>query len=123
MNILVTGGYGCLGSSFLHYIHTKPEVNKIVNIDSVLDQTNIKNAPRGPKVKHFTTNINNVGMVGNILSAYSITHVVNFANLSQGDIMSTNVADLYTLLNLCKEKGIQRFHHISTSHIYGAVTL
>jgi len=120
MNILVTGGYGCLGSSFLHYIHTKPEINTIVNIDRVLNHENVKNAPRGPKIRHFTTNINNVDMVDNILYIHNITHVVNFANLSDGDVMSTNVIDLNIFLNICKKKDLQRFHHISTCDIYGA---
>jgi dTDP-glucose 4,6-dehydratase len=43
MNILVTGGYGFIGSNFINFIAKKEEVKSILNIDSMTYAANKDN--------------------------------------------------------------------------------
>ena len=122
MNILVTGGFGFIGSGFIRSLAQKNDVDVIVNIDSNSSFRPKKGVSQPKKVRNFTVDINNTGYLLDILTNYSITHVVNFAELSVGtskDIFNANVNGVNSLLHACIDyKKIQRLHHITTNDIF-----
>ena len=58
MKILVTGGFGFIGSNFINYISKIFPNIKIYNIDKLSPQSNINNI-KSNKVKSFIFDLNN----------------------------------------------------------------
>jgi dTDP-glucose 4,6-dehydratase len=131
MNILVTGGYGFIGSNFINYITQKTEVNKILNIDSVTYAANKDNViPSQKLIQSRSIDILEKDFIVSLLNANEITHVVHFAAESHVDnsisgpetFIKTNVNGTFSLLEAVREYGkLERFHHISTDEVYGSL--
>lgn len=136
MRILVTGGYGFIGSNFIHHIIEKPEVEIIANIDSCTYAANKNNLNVDSILKYklinINTDINNKSLIENILSVNRITHIVHFAAESHVDnsilgpsvFINTNINGTFSLLeavrSLFNERKIH-FHHISTDEVFGSL--
>jgi len=131
-NLLVTGGCGFIGSSFInHYFH-KQTFHTVVNFDAMYycaDENNvnetIRNDPRYVLVKG---NLCNADLVKQVVEHYKITHVIHFAAQShvqksfEDSIHFThdNIVGTHTLLEACRKYGkIQKFIHVSTDEVYG----
>jgi len=121
MNILVTGGNGFLGDSFLRFLLARNDVNNIVNIDkltkSAIVTDNVQNSNR---LHNYTFDINDRDFISNLLRNYKITHVVNFASTTdETTLIHTNINGVYNLMQACIDNDVLRFHTISTDKIYG----
>lgn len=131
-SILITGGYGFIGSHFLnHYFDHNPYCI-IVNLDAMYycaDMNNVHEHIRNSdRYKFVKGNLCNEDLVNEILYQYSIDCVIHFA--AQSHVQNSfdtalqytkdNVLGTHTLLHCCKEYGkIKRFIHVSTDEVYG----
>lgn len=134
MQILVTGAAGFIGSNFVEYITKKhPEYNIIV-LDKLTYAGNMENLKKVyAKIKFEKGDICNFDLVSSIFDKYNIDGVIHFAAESHVDnsikapfiFTQTNVIGTHTLLEVAKqkwgEKSKNKFVHISTDEVYGAL--
>ncbi len=143
--ILVTGGAGFIGSSFVPYFLEKYPNYNIVNLDFLTYAGNLENLKEcigHPRYKFIKGDICNRDLVEFIFSEYDIKGVVHFAAESHVDnsiknpgvFVQTNVIGTYTLIDVAKNYWMQKpfiykkayrecmFHHISTDEVYGTLS-
>ncbi|CAF4772129.1 unnamed protein product [Rotaria sp. Silwood1] len=128
--LLVTGGCGFIGSTFInHWIETYPN-DKIINIDRLDPVANMKNIsnPNSPNYTFILADINNKDIVLHLFNQYNITHIVHFAVQAHLDssfgnsitFTESNVYGTHSVLEASRIYGkIQKFIHISTDEVYG----
>ena len=130
--ILVTGGYGFIGSHFIEYLFDKYNHIKVVNMDAMYycaNENNISNKIRNNNRYIFVKgNICSFDLVNYIIYTYHVTHVIHFAaqshvqNSFSDSLQYTkdNIVGTHTLLECCRQYGkIEKFIHISTDEVYG----
>ena len=132
MTILVTGGYGFIGSNYIRYLlDYHPEYN-IINIDAVTYAANKKNlADVANKITTFEIDICNGREMDYIFDEYRPDIVVHFAAETHVDnsiynpraFIRTNVEGTGALLDLCLKYKVKRFHYVSTDEVYGDLPL
>lgn len=132
MKYLVTGGAGFIGSNFILYIMDKDPDAEVVNLDKLTYAGNLENlisVENNPKYKFIQGDICDRKIVEKAIDGVDI--VVHFAAESHVDrsitgpavFVETNVIGTQVLLDLAKEKGVKRFHHVSTDEVYGSLPL
>ena len=135
--ILVTGGYGFIGSNYINYIYDIPEYShyKIINVDKITYCSNfssvrddIKNSNR---YEHYLIDISDHELLKKVFMNNDICIVVHFAAQSHVDtsfidpmqFTRDNVIATQTLLECCRTAtGVRRFIHISTDEVYGDIS-
>ncbi len=130
--ILVTGGAGFIGSNFIHYWNKTYPQDKLINLDVLTYAGNLKN------LKELENNSNYVFVEGNIKNRQlvdkimdDVDWVIHFAAETHVDrsidnpqlFLETNVLGTQTLLNSALDYEIEKFHHISTDEVFGALPL
>ena len=130
--LLVTGGAGFIGSNFVHYwLKNHPE-DQIINLDALTYAGNLKNLQAVENLNnyHFVqANICDRQIVGELMNGVDI--VVHFAAESHVDrsiidpglFLQTNVIGTQVLLEAALKHKVERFHHISTDEVFGALSL
>ena len=132
MNLLITGGYGFIGSNFINHYFPKEKINTLVNIDAMYYCANEENV-----LKHIRENNRYIFIKGNIcdsklidkvLITHKITHIIHFAaqshvqNSFEDSIKFTydNILGTHTLLECARKYGkLEKFIHVSTDEVYG----
>lgn len=136
MRILVTGGYGFIGSNFINKIVQNPEVELVINVDCCTYAGNQDNICIEPnligKLRNVQIDIvDTTDLVKDLLELYKITHLVHFAAESHVDnsianpdkFIKTNINGTFCLLEASRQYGnLERFHHISTDEVFGSLT-
>ena len=130
-NILVTGGYGFIGSNFLHFLQThflsEGLLESIVNVDK-RSYCSLPQLVEGLQVTHYETDINETEEILSILQRHRIDTVVHFAAQSHVDrsfdnslvFTMDNTRGTHSLLEASRRYGnLQKFVHISTDEVYG----
>ena len=130
-NLLVTGGYGFIGSNFINYIFNKYDKINIINLDDLYycaNENNVELYIRNSKrYKFIKINLNQI-IDKNILEENKINYIVHFAaqshvdNSFENSIQYTkdNVMGTHCLLECCRIYGnIKKFIHVSTDEVYG----
>ncbi|HPS31019.1 MAG TPA: dTDP-glucose 4,6-dehydratase [bacterium] len=138
-NILVTGGYGFIGSNFIRYVFEKTDFEGIiVNMDKLTYAANPANIAdlfeKYPQRLFFEKgDICNYQKTLDIFKSYNIDLVVHFAAESHVDrsitgpaeFIRTNINGTFNLLETARElwRGRQDvlFHHVSTDEVYGSL--
>jgi len=130
--ILVTGGAGFIGSNFIHYYLKKYKNCQIINLDKLTYAGNLKN------LKSISNDTRYTFIKGDICDRKKVQQamrgadtVVHFAAETHVDksikgpaeFIKTNVIGTQVLLEMALENKIQRFHHISTDEVFGALEL
>ena len=133
-NILVTGAAGFIGANFAEYFANKyPEYN-IVVVDKLTYAGNLENLKNvKDKIKFEQADICDFDKMTEIFDKYDIDSVIHFAAESHVDnsiktpfiFTETNVKGTHTLLEVAKRKwgegSPNKFMHISTDEVYGAL--
>ena len=143
MNLLVTGGAGFIGSNLIHHIINQPQIQRLVNLDSLTyagHLANLKGVESNPKYAFEQVDLRDRDQVRRIMRDYAITHAMHLAAESHvdrsisgpGDFVTTNILGTFNLLEACREFWLggsgapgerkdYRFHHVSTDEVYGSL--
>jgi len=133
-NILVTGAAGFIGSNFAEYMVKKYPDYKIIVLDKLTYAGNIHNLDKViDDIIFVEGDICDLELVNKIFKDYNIDAVVHFAAESHVDnsikepfiFTKTNVIGTHTLLEAARlawgENSKNKFVHISTDEVYGAL--
>lgn len=132
MRLLVTGGAGFIGSNFIHYWLKNHPTDEIVNLDLLTyagNLDNLKDIEKNPKYTFIKGDICDVKIVEKAID--NVDTVIHFAAESHVDrsimdpeiFVKTNVLGTHVLLEAALKESVQRFHHISTDEVFGALEL
>ncbi|MBQ6320857.1 dTDP-glucose 4,6-dehydratase [Candidatus Saccharibacteria bacterium] len=132
--IVVTGGAGFIGSNFIYYMLDKHPDYQIICIDCLTYAGNLstlKQALENPRFRFEKLNICDRAGVKQLFKEVKPDIVVNFAAESHVDrsiktpgiFVDTNIKGTQTLMDLCRELEIPRFHQVSTDEVYGDLPL
>ena len=139
--ILVTGGSGFIGSSFIHYLINNTDYQRIINLDKLTyagNNENLINIQQNIRYKFIKGNICDRQCIKKIFQDYSPNKIVHFAAESHvdrsidgpKDFINTNIVGTSILLeeslsyyNKLKKlsKSSFKFHHISTDEVFGSL--
>lgn len=132
MNLLVTGGAGFIGSNFIHYILENYPQDKVINFDALTyagNLENLKSLAGNPNYQFVHGDIMDTLLLEKIIPDMDV--IVHFAAESHVDrsildsdaFVRTNVNGTLNLLEVAKNNGNKRFHHISTDEVFGSLNL
>ncbi|MBQ2637541.1 dTDP-glucose 4,6-dehydratase [Candidatus Saccharibacteria bacterium] len=132
--IVVTGGAGFIGSNFVYYMLNKYPDYRIVCVDCLTYAGNLstlKTALENPNFRFSKTNICDYDAIKNLFEEEKPDIVVNFAAESHVDrsiknpdiFVKTNISGTQTLMDVCRELNVPRFHQVSTDEVYGDLPL
>lgn len=130
MKILVTGGAGFIGGNFILYWMKQHPEDQIVNLDILTYAANLAyldSVAQQPNYQFIKGDITDSVAVRQAMQGVDV--VVHFAAESHVDrsvsgpsaFVQTNVVGTLTLLEVARELGIQRFHHVSTDEVFGSL--
>ncbi|WMT50644.1 MAG: dTDP-glucose 4,6-dehydratase [Ferroplasma sp.] len=123
-NILITGGYGFIGTNFVKHLLKSSDYN-ITVFDKLTYASNIKNLEK-ENIKFIKGDLYNKNDVKSAIN--NMDYIVNFAAeshvdrsiINADDFLNSNIYGVYNILNYIKEnKNIEKFIHISTDEVYG----
>lgn len=130
-NILVTGGYGFIGSNFINYLIDNYEGFNLINVDKYgvgAKRSNVKKPKDGQTVEHVEKDIC-YGLLNDEKVNLPFDYVFHFAAESHVDrsidgpkpFVESNVVGTTQLLEDCKNMGVKKIIFISTDEVYGSV--
>ena len=145
-NILVSGGAGFIGSNFIHYVLSKYENVKVVNLDALTYAGNLnslKSVSNDERYQFIKGDICDRNLVNELFERYNFDTVINFAaeshvdrSITEPDIfLRTNVFGTQVLLDAAKAhwnlspgdkysrqytEGV-KFLQVSTDEVYGTL--
>jgi len=130
MRILVTGGAGFIGSTFVkHVLRTRPD-DEVVVIDALTYAGNLDNFPPAcrddPRFSFWYGNIGNADLVHELVSeADAVVHFAAESHVARSIydnslFFTTDVIGTQTVANaVAKSDRVRIFVHVSTSEVYG----
>jgi dTDP-glucose 4,6-dehydratase len=131
MKILVTGGAGFIGSSFVRFVLQNRKDIEVVNYDLLTYAGNLRNldeVAQDPRYEFVRGDIADAGQVAGVFAKHRFDGVVNFAAethvdrsiLDSAPFIRTNVEGTRWLLEAARQHGVARFIQISTDEVYGS---
>jgi dTDP-glucose 4,6-dehydratase len=132
MKILVTGGAGFIGSSFVRYVLRVRKDVQVVNFDALTYAGNLRNLAEvagDARYAFIKGDISEPGDVNRLFDGHRFDAVVNFAAethvdrsiVNSGPFIRTNVEGTRCLLEASREHQIARYIQISTDEVYGSL--
>ena len=134
VKILVTGGAGLIGSTYIFYLRTNYPEDQIICLDKLTYAGNLSTLDtvlNDPGFLFIRGDICDSECVNRIFQAERPDVVVNFAAESHVDrsiedpgiFLQTNIIGTAVLMDACRNYGIKRFHQVSTDEVYGDLPL
>jgi dTDP-glucose 4,6-dehydratase len=134
MKILITGGAGFIGANYIRYILKKYPNYKVVNYDKLTyagNLDNLRDVELNSNYRFVKGDIVDSKRVDEVIKAFGITHIINFAAESHVDrsilgpqvFIDTNIVGTQVLLDAALKHGIKHFHHVSTDEVFGSLPL
>lgn len=130
--MLITGGAGFIGSNFARIWMRKHQGFEIVVVDKLTYAGNIDNLHDLLNEGHFhfvRADICDAKAVAEVFEQFRPDIVVNFAAethvdrslLSAGSFIMTDIYGVYTLLEVCRKRGVMKFVQVSSDEVYGTL--
>jgi dTDP-glucose 4,6-dehydratase len=132
MRVLVTGGAGFIGSTFVNMAIADKNfgISEVIVLDKLTYAGNLENLKESlgdSKVQFFHGDINDVALVNQLTSR--VDAIINFAAeshvdnsiLNSKEFVNTNVLGTHTLLEAARLHSITKFIQISTDEVYGSI--
>ena len=134
MTILVTSGAGFIGANFIYHLRKNHPEERIICVDKLTYAGNYSTlAPLSdvPEFRFVQADICDREAMRALFAEEHPDAVVNFAAESHVDrsiedpglFLRTNILGTGTLMDVCREFGVQRFHQVSTDEVYGDLPL
>ena len=131
MKLIVTCGYGFIGSNFILYWLKKHRKDEIINVDKLTyaaNPDNLKDLSQNAKYTFINGDIADKEFVERTFK--DADAIINFAAESHVDnsikdsnlFISSNIIGVHNILETVRKTGI-RFHQISTDEVYGSLPL
>jgi len=132
--LLVTGGAGFIGTSFIYRQLEEHPDQRIVCLDSLTYAGNIENlatAMKDPRVHFVKGNVTDRHLVDRLFHDERFDAVVHFAAESHvdrsiddpGTFLTTNMIGTQVLMDANRKYDVKRFHMVSTDEVYGDLPL
>jgi dTDP-glucose 4,6-dehydratase len=132
MKILVTGGAGFIGSSFVRYVLRVRDHIEVVNYDLLTYAGNLRNVEEvadHPRYCFVRGDIADGAQVAALFKTHSFDAVVNFAAethvdrsiLDSAPFIRTNVEGTRCLLEESRRSNVGKYVQISTDEVYGSL--
>jgi dTDP-glucose 4,6-dehydratase len=133
--VLVTGGYGFIGSNFIRYLLQTDRNVSIVNLDALTYAGNLENLTDietdpafAGRYRFIRGDIADPSAVREAIGD-GVDAVLNFAAeshvdrsiLESGPFIRTNVVGTQVLLDAVRQHKVRRFLHVSTDEVYGSL--
>jgi dTDP-glucose 4,6-dehydratase len=132
--ILITGGYGFIGSNFIKHIYDNYDYN-IVNVDKLTYAAGTDKLPEHIKYSDrycfARTDINTKNDIRYLIAEHGVNYIVNFAAESHVDnsiinsepFIRSNINGTHALLTLLLEdNSVERYLQVSTDEVYGSLS-
>ncbi|MGW0651974.1 dTDP-glucose 4,6-dehydratase [Streptomyces umbrinus] len=131
-SLLVTGAAGFIGSHFVRHWTARHPDDTVVALDALTYagvESNL--ATVADRVTFVHGDIGDGTLMQRLLREHRTEVVVNFAAESHNSLavldparfFRTNVLGTQSLLDACRQVGVERFHQISTCEVYGDLAL
>jgi dTDP-glucose 4,6-dehydratase len=140
-HVLITGGAGFIGSSFVRHLLGAESHARVVTLDALTyagSLENLRDLPDPERHRFIQGDIRDKDLMGGLLREEAIDTVVHFAAETHVDrsidapapFVETNVVGTWTLLESARQvwleesriaDGAPRFLHISTDEVYGSL--
>jgi len=132
MKILVTGGAGFIGSSFVRFvIRTRKDIN-MVNFDLLTYAGNLRNVEEvatNPRYQFVRGDMAERTQIQTLFQQHCFDAIVNFAAethvdrsiLDSAPFVRTNIEGTRCLLEEARQRKIAKFVQISTDEVYGSL--
>src|SRR5437763_7639735 len=132
MKLLVTGGAGFIGSSFVRMALTEDWAESVVNVDKLTyagNLDNLRRIARHPGYKFVQLDICDGPAIDDLFRSEAPDAVVHFAAESHVDlsihspapVILTNFNETFSLLEAARRNKPARFVHVSTDEVYGSI--
>jgi dTDP-glucose 4,6-dehydratase len=132
MNLLVTGGAGFIGSTYVRLARRVRPDDVLVNVDALTYAGNLENLLdlEGDARHVFVrADIRDGAAMREVMRRHAVDAVINFAAESHVDrsilsaepFLDTNVAGTLRLLEAARSAGVRRFVQVSTDEVYGTL--
>jgi dTDP-glucose 4,6-dehydratase len=131
--LLVTGGLGFIGSNFILYWMSRYPFDRIINIDALTyagNPNNVDEIKQRSNYHYVHGDIRDQQLLDRIFAeGEEIDIVVHFAAESHvdrsihspTDFIQTNVLGTHELLYAARKNRVNKFIHVSTDEVYGAL--
>src|SRR5947209_1352904 len=132
MKILVTGGAGFIGSSFVRMAVRQRWAERIINLDKLTYAGNLDNLREigaDATYRFVHADVCDAEEVEAIFASEAPDAVIHFAAESHVDrsihspapVIQTNFNGTFTLLEAARKHKVARFVHVSTDEVYGSI--
>jgi dTDP-glucose 4,6-dehydratase len=132
--VLVTGGAGFIGSNFIHRLSELRGDWRVVNFDALTYAGNLENLREVEGRAEYEFVRGDVSVTEDVERALeacgsgplSVVHMAAESHVDRSIIsglpfIQANVVGTQVLLDACRERGVQRFVHVSTDEVYGSL--
>ncbi len=132
-SILVTGGCGFIGSSFIRRLFDRRDfAGQVVNLDALTYAGNPENVAGSVDESRYELVVGDIcdtDLVRQLCGDHAIDAIVHLAAESHVDrsihgpglFVQTNVVGTHSLLDVVRQLGGIHFHHVSTDEVYGSL--